>query len=92
MANYRQLIVWQKSHRLFLELMTEVEGFPKTRAAGIVTDQLLRSSGSISANIAEGFGRRQGKEYVHYLIVARGSTTDTLWLDAEETQCRHPVK
>jgi four helix bundle protein len=46
-----------------------------------VIDQFLRSSGSISANIAEGFGRRQGKEYLHYLIVARGSTTETLnWL------------
>ena len=49
--------------------------------AGIAIDQFLRSSGSISANIAEGFGRRQGKEYLHYLIVARGSTTETLnWL------------
>jgi four helix bundle protein len=41
----------------------------------------LRSCGSISANIAEGFGRRQGREYLHYLIVARGSTTETInWL------------
>jgi four helix bundle protein len=38
----------------------------------------LRSASSISANIAEGFGRRTGKEYTHYLIVARGSTTETL--------------
>lgn len=79
--DFRELIVWQKSHGLFLALMKEIEGFPKTRAAGIVIDQFLRSSGSISANIAEGFGRRQGKEYLHYLIVARGSTTETLnWL------------
>ncbi len=32
----------------------------------------------MSTNIAEGFGRRTGKEYTHYLIVARGSTTETL--------------
>jgi four helix bundle protein len=38
----------------------------------------LRSASSISANIAKGFGRRTGKEYTHYLIVARGSTTETL--------------
>jgi four helix bundle protein len=43
----------------------------------IVTDQLLRAVGSISANVAEGFGRRTGAEYMHYLIVARGSTTES---------------
>ena len=53
-----------------------LETFPRTKAATIVADQLLRSVGSISANIAEGFGRRTGAEYVHYLIVARGSTTE----------------
>lgn len=79
--DFRELIVWQKSHGLFLGLVEDIEGFPKMRAASIVIDQLLRSSGSISANIAEGFGRRQGREYLHYLIIARGSTTETLnWL------------
>ncbi len=72
-----ELVVWQKAHQLFLLLVHDVEAFPKTRAAGIVADQLLRAVGSISANIAEGFGRRTGAEYVHYLIVARGSTTES---------------
>ena len=44
----------------------------------MIANQVLRSASSISANIAEGFGRRMGKEYTHYLIVARGSTTKTL--------------
>lgn len=69
-------MVWQKAHKLFLQLTHDVEAFPRTKAATIVADQLLRSVGSISANIAEGFGRRTGAEYVHYLIVARGSTTE----------------
>ncbi len=47
-------------------------------AARVIANQVLRSTGSISANIAEGFGRRSGKEYTHYLIVARGSTTETV--------------
>lgn len=79
--DFRELIVWQKSHELFLSVIKDVERFPDSRALRIVTDQLLRSCGSISANIAEGFGRRQGKEYLHYLIISRGSTTETLnWL------------
>ena len=83
--DFRELIVWQKSHELFLDIIKDIEKFPDSRAARIVTDQLLRSCGSISANIAEGFGRKQGKEYLHYLIISRGSTTETLnWL----TKCR----
>lgn len=79
--SFKDLIVWQKAHKLFIDVIKIVELFPKTQATKVVIDQLLRSCGSISANIAEGFGRRQGKEYIHYLIVARGSTTETLnWL------------
>jgi len=75
-TSFTDLVVWQKAHKLFLQLTHDVEAFPRTKAATIVADQLLRSVGSISANIAEGFGRRTGAEYVHYLIVARGSTTE----------------
>lgn len=79
--DFRELIVWQKAHQLFLDIAKDVELFQNTQAARIIIDQILRSCGSISANIAEGFGRRQGKEYLHYLIIARGSTTETLnWL------------
>jgi len=79
--DFRDLTVWQKSHQLFLELVKDIETFPPTQAGKVVADQILRACGSISANIAEGFGRRQGKEYLHYLIVARGSTTETLnWI------------
>jgi len=79
--SFRDLVVWQKAHRLFLDVVKDVEAFPRGLPGRVVADQLLRSSGSISANISEGFGRRKGKEYVHYLIVARGSTTETLnWL------------
>ena len=74
---FTDLIVWQKSHRLFLDIVEDVERFPRKKAADIITGQVLRSSGSISANIAEGNGRHKGKEYEHYLIVARGSLTET---------------
>lgn len=54
-----------------------MEGFPKKKAADIIANQILRSSGSTSANIAEGHGRHKGREYEHYLIIARGSLTET---------------
>ncbi len=74
---FTDLIVWQKSHRLFLDIVKDVERFPKGKAADIIANQILRSSSSISANIAEGNGRHKGKEYEHYLIVSRGSANET---------------
>ena len=38
-----------------------------------IAKQLIRSCGSISANIEEGYGRGFGKEYPHFLRIARGS-------------------
>jgi len=76
--SFEDLIVWQKAHGFFLDVVQDVELFTNGMAARVIANQVLRSAGSISANIAEGFGRRSGKEYTHYLIVARGSTTETV--------------
>ena len=76
--DFRGLKVWQKGIDLFESVVKDVEGFPNTRAARVIEDQVLRSSGSISSNIAEGYGRRKGKEYEYYLYVSRGSTNETI--------------
>ena len=76
--SFEDLIVWQKAHRFFLDVVHDVETFSSRTAGRVIANQVLRSASSISANIAEGFGRRTGKEYTHYLIMARGSTTETL--------------
>jgi four helix bundle protein len=67
-----------KVAQVFLDVVEDVDAFPPGMAGRIIANQVLRSASSISANIAEGFWRRTGKEYTHYLIVARGSTTETL--------------
>lgn len=76
--SFEDLIVWQKAHRFFLDVVRDIDAFSPGMAGRVIANQVLRSASSISANIAEGFGRRTGKEYTHYLIVARGSTTETL--------------
>ena len=66
---------------MFLNIARDVDSFPEKRAAWIISDQILRSSGSISANISEGFGRKTRADYEHFLIIARGSTAETQnWL------------
>jgi len=72
------LIVWQKAHAFFLDVVQDIGAFTSGLAGRVIANQVLRSGSSIRANIAEGFGRRTGKEYTHYLIIARGSTTETL--------------
>ncbi len=78
MGDFRQLKVWQKGMDLFEQVVRDVEGFPRKKAARITEDQVLRSAGSVSSNIAEGYGRRRGREYEYYLYVSRGSTNETI--------------
>jgi four helix bundle protein len=42
-----------------------------------IARQLFRSVTFIGANIAEGHGRHQRTEYIHYLIIAQGSANET---------------
>ena len=68
--------VWQKAHALFLSLLNDAESFPRGQAADILTNQILRSCGSISANIAEGFNRST-KKFLNALDIAVGETNET---------------
>jgi four helix bundle protein len=53
------------------------EKLPERIATAIVVEQLLKSSGSISANIAEGFNSRGRKRYIQYLDIAQCSAAET---------------
>ena len=79
--SFKDLVVWQKANQLFLDIAGDVDAFANKRTAWIIADQILRSTGSISANISEGFGRKTRADYEHFLVMARGSTTETQnWL------------
>jgi four helix bundle protein len=42
-----------------------------------IAGQLIRSAGSVAANIEEGFGRGFGKDYARFLRIAIGSARET---------------
>ena len=74
---YRDLIVWQKAHSLAKQVIENCRGFPKDDEARVIKRQLIRSSTSIPANIAEGHGGHRGRAYRNYLIIARRSASET---------------
>ncbi|MDH4210226.1 MAG: four helix bundle protein [candidate division WOR-3 bacterium] len=75
--HFTDLRVWQKSHDLFVSIYHTIDKLPRTTTAGIILEQLLRSSGNISASIAEGFYSRGRRKYVRYLETAHCSAAET---------------
>jgi four helix bundle protein len=81
-AGFRNLVVWQKAQQLAARVVGESTRLPKQQAAAILAAQLLRSAGSVSANIAEGYGRFSPGAYRNHLSIARGSLFETeSWID-----------
>ncbi len=82
MGNYQELIFYQRARQVVKLVDLLIKKLPKTMQAQEISRQLFRSATSIGANIAEGHGRHQGAEYIHYLIIAQGSANETEhWLN-----------
>src|SRR5919206_730438 len=77
MGNYQELIFYQKARQVVKAVDVLIKSWPKTMQAQEISRQLFRSATSVGANIAEGHGRHQGTEYIHYLIIAQGSANET---------------
>jgi four helix bundle protein len=75
--HFTDLIVWQKAHSLFVDMYIKFDNYPRKTGVKTVIEQIFRSCGSISANIAEGFNSRSTKKYVNYLEIAQKSAAET---------------
>jgi four helix bundle protein len=64
--------VWQKAMDIAEKCFHISEDLPKKEDYAL-TSQLRRAAQSISANIAEGFGRRTAKDKSRFYDIARGS-------------------
>ena len=62
MQDFRKLQVWEKSHKLTLEIYKVTRCFPKEELFGL-TSQIRRSTSSIPTNIAEGCVKSSQKEF-----------------------------
>ncbi len=75
MANFKELLVWQKSINFVTEIYELTNDFPKDEMYGL-TSQIRRASISIPSNIAEGNSRRSVADYLQFLKIARGSCAE----------------
>ena len=79
---FRGQALWQKAQDFAERVATVVVALKRDQVTDAVGNQLMRSAGSIAANVAEGYGRFSQAAYRSHLSMARGSTFESeSWLD-----------
>ena len=75
-TSFEQLTVWQESANLAVKVYELTKRFPSSERFAL-SDQVQRSVVSVSANIAEGFGRAGKNEKLQFYNIAYGSLLET---------------
>jgi four helix bundle protein len=75
--SFMELDSWKKGRALRKEMKILSDSFPSEEKYKLC-DQLIRSSRSVTANIAEGHGRFHYKENAQYCRMSRGSATECI--------------
>lgn len=75
--SYRDLVVWQKSKKLAVNIYKFTDYLP-SKAKISLAEQMNRAAISIPSNIAEGHSRNSTKDYIHFLYISKGSLSDLI--------------
>ena len=86
--NFEELEVWKKGRVLKNEVFETVKSFPSEEKFRLI-DQLIRSSRSVTTQIAEGHGRRTFPDRIRFCIIARGSLSETLNHFIDAADCKY---
>jgi four helix bundle protein len=80
--SFKELIVYQKAYKLAMEIFEISKDFPKEEKYSL-TDQIRRSSRSVTSNIAESWARRRyEKSFINKLSDSLGEENETeVWLE-----------
>lgn len=92
-----QFGAYRKACELFNLVVSDLEPLAREPMCQRLISQQVASADSIAANIEEGYGRSSRADYVRFLVIARGSATETRgryeqrlhhWLPAETISAR----
>ncbi|MBC8389862.1 MAG: four helix bundle protein [Actinobacteria bacterium] len=72
---FEELPVWKDARTFAIKIHNLTKKFPKEENYGL-TSQVTRATISIGSNIAEGFDRYSKKDFIRFLIIARGSISE----------------
>lgn len=72
-----QFGAYQKSCELFDLVVSDMTPLSREPLCARLASQQVASADSISSNIEEGYGRATRPDYVRFLVIARGSATET---------------
>jgi four helix bundle protein len=72
MNQFKNLLVWQKSVDMAVEIYKITKKFPGDERFGLIS-QINRCAVSVASNIAEGAGRNSNNEFHHFLGISVGS-------------------
>lgn len=72
---FEDIDVWQRARLVCKAVYRESRSGEFKRDRGL-SDQVQRSAVSVMANIAEGAGRGGNREFVQFLVIARGSAAE----------------
>ncbi len=75
MKDFHKMKVWEKAHAFTLSIYKITKDFPKDELYGL-TNQVRRSAASVPTNIAEGCGRASQVEFLRYLHISMGSSSE----------------
>ena len=75
MRPHKKLEVWKKAIEFVTKIYKVTESFPVDEKFGLIS-QIRRSAVSISSNISEGAARTGKREFIQFLSIAQGSTSE----------------
>ena len=75
-SSFSEMPVWQEAMEVAERVFALTDKLPRKEDYGL-TSQIRRAALSISANIAEAFGRNHTLDKINFYYIARGSVTET---------------
>jgi four helix bundle protein len=73
--SYKDLQAWKISMDFVIDIYKLTSKFPSNELYGL-TNQIRRCAVSIPSNLAEGSGRKNTREYIHFLYISNGSLSE----------------